>query len=63
MYKRKTTDEWEVQGYYGPSYGWERLTTETSYNDAKRTRKEYIENDVNLHGIRIIKKRVPIEKP
>ena len=63
MYKRKTTDEWEVQGYYGQGFGWERLTTETSYKDAKQTRKEYIENDANLHGIRIIKKRVPIERP
>ncbi len=39
-----------IQGYYG--YGWEDLTAETLYSEAKQRAKEYREND--NHSIRII---------
>jgi hypothetical protein len=55
MYKRKTEDNWDVQGDYG--YGFDRLTTECSLRDARQTRKEYVENDISLLAIRIIKYR------
>ena len=37
-------NEWEVQGYYGAQYGWERLTTHDTRDDALRTLTDY---DVN----------------
>ncbi len=56
MYKRKTEDEFQIQGYYGHTYGWEYLTTEESYKDAKTQLRCYNENENTPH--RIIKKRV-----
>lgn len=43
MYIRKTIDTWEVQGNYG--YGWECVTTEMKYREARDRLKEYREND------------------
>ena len=56
MYKRKTYDEYEIQGNCG--YGWDLETTELTMKDAKIQAKCYREN-VN-YPIRIIKKRVRI---
>ena len=57
-YKRKTKDEYEVQGNYAGT--WEMLTTEETYKDAREMLKCYEENEPKyLH--RIIRKRVRIE--
>ena len=55
-YQRKTADEWEVQAYYDV-HGWEVECTETTFRQAKRTKKEY---EVNAPGVsyRIVKRRV-----
>ena len=55
MYKRKTTDEYEIQGYY--SYGWECATTEESRLAARIQLKCYNENEPGVSH-RIVKKRV-----
>ena len=56
-YIRKTVDEYEVQGNYGQ--GWECVTTEETYRDAREQLKCYNENEPYPH--RIVKKRVKIE--
>lgn len=57
-YKRKTYDEYEIQANYG--FGWERETTEETYENAKRQIRCYRENV--SYPVRIVKKRVPIGK-
>ncbi len=57
MYKRKTVDEYEIQGNYGQ--GWEMVTTESTRKEAKAQLKCYNENEPNPH--RIVAKRVKIE--
>lgn len=42
-YVRKTTDEWEIQGFYCGS--WEMVTTEETRQGAKQRLKEYRENE------------------
>ena len=42
-YIRKTRDEYEILGNYG--YGWDVLTTEDNYKDAKNMLKCYNENE------------------
>lgn len=59
MYKRKTTDEYEIQGNCG--YGWEMETVENTIKEAREQAKCY-RNNVN-YPIRIIKKRVRISTP
>jgi len=57
-YTRKTVDEWEVQGNYGQ--GWEMVTTEETFKDAKTQLKCYNENETQYpHRIRY--HRVPKE--
>jgi len=58
MYKRKTRDEYEIQGNCG--YGWDLETTETTLRDAKKQAACYRAN-VN-YPIRIIKKRIKIDE-
>jgi hypothetical protein len=58
-YKRKTEDEYEIQGDYGQ--GWEMVTTETNRSDVKANIKCYREGEPNI-CFRIVKKRVPITK-
>ena len=48
----ESTHEWEVQGYYGKQYGWERLTTEDSWKDAVRQKACYDENEAYPHRIK-----------
>ena len=55
-YKRKTYDEWEIQGHYGGEAGWEVLTLEESYKDAREMLKCYDSNEPNIPH-RIVKKR------
>jgi len=57
-YKRKTEDEWQIQGFY-PPYGWEEVTAETNRKDAIIQVKCYRENETNT-AFRIVKKRIPI---
>lgn len=57
-YIRKTKDTFILQGYYG--YGWEDLTIEETYKDAKEQKRTYDNNEKYLH--RIIKKREIIKK-
>lgn len=59
-YIRKTQDEFEIQGYYSPQYGFEMVTAEDNWKDAKATRKEYRENEPGV-SFRIVKKRVRLE--
>jgi len=58
-YKRKTYDEYEIQGNCG--YGWDVETTEDTLREAKAQAKCYREN-VN-YPIRIVKKRVKNTNP
>ena len=58
-YIRKTTDEFEIQGYYRP-YGWECLTTEDRFIDALVQIKSYQDNAPTT-TYRIIKKRVKVQ--
>ena len=57
MYIRKTEDIYEIQGAY--SYGYECVSRETTYSDAKTNIKLYRENEKGVH-FRIVKKRVKI---
>ncbi len=56
-YIRKTADEYEIQGYYGATYGYECVTTEETYKAAKEQIKCYRENEPGV-SFRIVKKRV-----
>lgn len=60
-YTRKTRDEYQVQGYYGPQYGCEEVTAEETYKEAKQRLKEYRENEPGV-PFKIIKKRIKIEE-
>ena len=56
-YERKTQDIWCIDTNYG--YGWETESeyTKSAYEDAKEYKKIS-----NIQGVRVYKKRVPIEK-
>lgn len=56
-YKRKTRDEWEIQGNYGQ--GWEMVTVEDSWKAAKAQAKTYRQNEPQYRH-RIVKKRVKL---
>lgn len=58
-YVRKTQDEWEVQGYYGSTYGWERVYTATTRAEAISILADYIKNEP--YPFRIVKRRVPVK--
>ena len=54
MYKRKTKDEWEIQGNYG--HGWEMVTTEETYRQAREQLKCYRENEPGTpHRIKCVR--------
>lgn len=57
-YVRKTEDEYEIQGNYG--FGFELVTTETTWKKAKESIKEYRENEPGT-SFKIVKKRVKIQ--
>ncbi len=59
MYKRKTIDEYEIQSNYGQ--GFECVTTETTWKEAKAQVKCYRDNEPNVRH-RIVKKRVKIQE-
>ena len=56
-YIRKTYDEYEIQGNYGQ--GFECVTTEETYKDARAQLKCYRENEPGT-TFKIVVKRVPI---
>ena len=56
MYKRKTTDEYDIMADYGQ--GWELVNCETTRKDARRSVKEYRENE--SYPCKIVKRRVKI---
>ena len=58
-YIRKTIDEWHTQGNYG--CGWETVTIDDNYADAKQMLKDYNENEPQ-YPHRLIKKRVRKER-
>lgn len=54
-YKRKTEDEYQIQGKY--QFGWETVTTEETWSAAKAQVKCYRENEPGT-AFRIVCKRV-----
>lgn len=56
-YIRKTVDEYHVQGYYSPSIGWETVTIDETYAEAKEMLRDYRENERGI-PFRIKKCRV-----
>lgn len=59
-YRRKTRDYWDIQQYTGPEYGWESVNAEDTWTDAKRSLKEYRENQPE-YAVRARRKREPIQ--
>lgn len=59
MYQRKTRDVYSIQQYTGSAYGWEEVNEETTITDARRSAKEYRENQPE-YPVRIKKRREPI---
>lgn len=59
MYQRKTRDLWAIQGYYGSQYGWEDVTVEESFKDAREMLKCYNENEPDIpHRIHKFRERI-----
>jgi hypothetical protein len=56
---RKTKDIWVVQGNYGYGHGWEDVNAEETWTDAKRSIREYRENEPGV-SFRVRKKREKI---
>lgn len=57
MYKRKTQDEFDIEQFCNGS--WEVVNTESTREDARRSRREYRENQPE-YPARIIKHRVKL---
>lgn len=57
-YQRKTTDVYEIEGYYGQ--GFECVNTETTFAAAKKSVREYRQNEKGT-AFRITKKRIKVE--
>lgn len=56
-YKRITKDVYEIQVRYCDEYGYEAVTEEDTYKEAKERLREYRENEPEYPS-RIVKKRV-----
>lgn len=57
-YKRKTQDIYEIQGHYGS--GWEAVTEETTFSDARQMLKDYNDNETQYpHRIRKRRELIP----
>jgi hypothetical protein len=56
MYKRKTRDEWEIQGNYG--HGWEMVTTEETRKAATVQLRCYNLNESAPHRIKKIRVKI-----
>ena len=56
-YQRKTRDVWVIEGNYG--YGWEEVTAEDSYKDARENMRLYRENEPEYpHRLRCTRERI-----
>lgn len=57
--KRKTRDVFEVQGNYGHGHGFECVTAEEDYFEAKARLREYRENEPGVpFRIRVKRERI-----
>ena len=59
-YVRKTTDEYDILADYGYGHGYEVVTTETTFKEAKQRAREYRENDTAAIDVIIKKRRVKL---
>lgn len=59
-YVRKTRDEYEIQGLYDHDIGYELLTTEETFKEARNRKVEYLMNDRYLIYCKVVKKRVRV---
>lgn len=57
MYKRKTKDEFQVQGLYG--FSWKRVACEDTLEEAKQRLREYGENETDT-CFKIVKVKVKL---
>lgn len=55
-YTRKTRDIFEVQGNYG--HGWECVTAEETYKEARARLKEYRENECAPFRLKLKRERI-----
>lgn len=60
-YIRKTKDEYQLFCDYGYGDGWEYVLAENTMQEARKRKKEYLENMPEC-SYKIVKKRVPIER-
>ena len=60
-YKRKTRDYWDVEANYGYGDGWEAVTAEETWKEARERLKEYRENEPGV-PFRARRKRERIEQ-
>lgn len=58
-YKRKTRDEFQVHGNYGYGHGYEEVTAEDTFREARARLREYCENEPGV-PFKIVIKRVPL---
>jgi hypothetical protein len=58
-YVRKTRDIYEICVDYGYGHGFEVVTYEDSWQDAKRAYWDYVRNDTYAKAIKVIKRREP----
>jgi len=58
-YTRKTKTVYEVQGNYGCVYGFEVVTSEETYKEARERLKEYRENERGI-AFKIVRKFVKL---
>ncbi len=58
-YIRKTRDIYEIQGFYSPQYGYECVTSEETYKEAKLRLKEYRDNELGISfRIKIVREKI-----
>lgn len=58
-YIRKTRDEYQVQGNYGYGHGFEMVTAEDTYKEAKASLREYRDNEPGI-PFRIVCKQIKL---
>jgi hypothetical protein len=55
-YVRKTRDEWDIQQYTGPQYGWESVCSEGTWKEARETLRLY-RTEQPEYPVRAVKRR------
>lgn len=58
-YQRKTRDEFQVHGNYGYGHGYEEVTAEDSFREARARLREYRENEPGI-PFKLVTKRIPL---